>query len=63
MVVVYGGGESDWGEDVRSWKKERIWRREGGEGGDFLGMGGGVGGIGDGELGGFFRHVSRECDC
>lgn len=33
------------------------------KGGDFLGMGGGVGGIGDGELGGFFRHVSRECDC
>lgn len=43
--------------------RRKLWRREGGEGGDFLGMGGGVGGIGDGELGGFFRHVSRECDC
>lgn len=44
-------------------KKESLWRREGGEGGIFLGMGSRVGGIGDSELGGFFRHVSRECDC
>lgn len=21
VVVLYGGGESDWGEDIRSWKK------------------------------------------
>lgn len=38
VVVVYRGGESDWGEDVRSWKKvygeERAVRWE------FLGMGG-----------------------
>lgn len=60
VVVVYGGRESDWGEDVRSWKN--LWRREG----EIFGMveGGALeGGLGDGELGGFFRHVSRECDC
>lgn len=47
LVVVYGGRESDWGEDVRSWKN--LWRREG----EIFGMveGGTLeGGFGDGEL-------------
>lgn len=36
LVVVYSGGESDWGEDVRSW--EKVYGEERAERGELLGM-------------------------
>lgn len=64
VVVVYGGGESDWGEDVRSWKKENLWRGEGGEGGIFWGwVVEGALGVGDGELVGWFLIWGFGGDC
>lgn len=38
VVVLYGGRESEWGEDVRSWKK--VYGEERAEVWEFLGMGG-----------------------
>lgn len=55
VVVVYGGGESDWGEDVRSWKKVY-----GEERAEFFGWWRGEpwkGGFGDGELVGWFSYL------
>lgn len=37
--------------------RKKVYGEERAVRGEFLGMGGGVGEIGDDELGGFFRHV------